>query len=262
VTRRVHEHLVEERHEHVALLRVEREEALGALSRSMMEALLAYAEELAGDEDVAALVLTGTGRGFVAGADVAHYRGASGAAFDAYQRIGRRAFAAVAALPQPTIAAVNGYALGGGFELALCCDLIVASHEAVFGLPEVKLGLLPGGGGSQRLARAVGTRLAKELLMTGRSMKAEEADRRGLLSRVVEPAELQEAALDLARRLAERPRLAVREAKRLVDDGVEMALDAAWTFEQRVLSALFATDDAREGIEAFLDKRRPAFHGR
>jgi enoyl-CoA hydratase len=260
--RQVHEHLVEERDGAVALLRIDREPALGALSRSMVEALLGYLGELAGDRDVRALVVTGTGRGFIAGADVAEYHEVSQFAFDDYQRLSRRAFASLAALPQPTIAAVNGFALGGGFEVALACDLIVASSDARFGLPEVKLGLLPGGGGSQRLARAIGARATKELVMTGRTMRAEEADRRGLLSRVVAPEELRESALALAAKLSERAPLAVREAKRLVDDGLEMSLDAAWTFEQRVLSALFASDDATEGIQAFIDKRDPSFDGR
>lgn len=259
---RVHEHLVEDRRDRVAILRVDREEALGALSRGMVEALLDYLGELAADEEVRVLVLTGTGRGFVAGADIGEYHGAAQVDFDSYQRLSRRAFGALAALPQPAIAAVNGYALGGGFELALCCDLIVAATTARFGLPEVKLGLLPGGGGSQRLARAIGVRATKELVMTGRTMRPDEAERRGLLARVVEPGELLDSAVSLAEELAARAPLAVREAKRLVDDGVESSLDAAWTFEQRVLGALFATEDAREGIAAFADKRDPEFRGR
>ena len=259
---RVHPHLVEDRRDHIAVLRVEREEALGALSHSMVEALLDYARGIAADPGVRVLVLTGTGRGFIAGADIGEYHGVSQVEFDAYQRLSRRAFGSLTALPQPVIAAVNGYALGGGFEVALCCDLIVASTKARFGLPEVKLGLLPGGGGSQRLARAIGVRATKELLMTGRPMRPDEAERRGLLARVVEPEELMGAALELAEEIAARAPLAVREAKRLVDDGVEGALEAAWTLEQRVLGALFASEDAREGIQAFIDKRDPGFRGR
>ena len=260
--RRIQEHLVEDRRDRVAVLRVDREAALGALSRGMVEALLGYLQDLASDPEVRVLVVTGTGRGFVAGADIGEYHGVAQAEFDAYQRLSRRAFGALAALPQPTICAVNGYALGGGFEIALCCDLIVASTAARFGLPEVKLGLLPGGGGSQRLARTIGVRAAKELVMTGRTMRPDEAERRGLLTRVAEPEELLDVALALAAELAERAPLAVREAKRLVDDGVEAPLEAAWTFEQRVLGALFASEDAREGIQAFVDKRDPEFHGR
>jgi enoyl-CoA hydratase len=258
----MHPTLVEDRRDRVAVLRIDREEALGALSRTMVQALLEYAQGIAADPEVRVLVLTGTGRGFVAGADIGEYHDVSQVEFDDYQRLSRRAFGALAALPQPVIAAVNGFALGGGFEVALCCDLVIASTKARFGLPEVKLGLLPGGGGSQRLARAIGVRATKELVMTGRPMRPDEAERRGLLARVVEPEELMPAALELAEELAARAPLAVREAKRLVDDGVEGPLEAAWTFEQRVLGALFATDDAREGIQAFIDKRDPDFQGR
>ena len=256
------EHLVEDRRDAVAVLRIDREDRLGALSRGMVEGLLAYADSVAADPGVRVLVLTGTGRGFIAGADITEYHGAAQAEFDAYQRLSRRAFSAFSELPQPVIAAVNGYALGGGFELALCCDFIVASSAARFGLPEVDLGLLPGGGGTQRLARAIGVRATKELVMTGRRLRAEEAGRLGLAVRVVEPEELMPAALELAETLAARAPLAVREAKRLIDDGVQAPLDAAWTLEQRVLSGLFATADAGEGIQAFVDKRDPAFRGR
>lgn len=258
----IHDHLVEDRRDHVAVLRVQREEALGALSRPMVEALLGYLSGVAQDPEVRVLVLTGTGRGFIAGADINEYDGVTQFDFDAYQRLSRRAFAAVTQLPQPVIAAVNGYALGGGFELALCCDLIVASTKARFGLPEVKLGLLPGGGGTQRLARAIGTRAAKELVMTGRSMHPDEAERRGLVARVVAPEELDATAAELADTLAGAAPLAVREAKRLIDDGVEASLDAAWTLEQRQLGALFATADAHEGIRAFIERRTPDFTGR
>jgi enoyl-CoA hydratase len=256
------EHLVEDRRDHIAVLRVDREERLGALSRSMVQDLLTYATHVAADPAVRVLVLTGTGRGFIAGADITAYQGAAQAQFDDYQRLARRAYSALASLPQPVIAAVNGYALGGGFELALCCDFIVASSAARFGLPEVRLGLLPGGGGTQRLARAIGVRATKELVMTGRRLDAAEAKQLGLTVSTVEPDALMPAALSFAETLAAHAPLAVREAKRLIDDGVQAPLEAAWTLEQRVLSGLFASDDAREGIEAFMDKRDPVFFGR
>ncbi len=253
--------LVEDRRDRVAVLRVDREDRLGALSRGMVEALQRYFAELAEDPEVRALVLTGTGRGFVAGADVNEYQDVAQAAFDAYQRLSRRTFDALEGLPMPSIAAVNGYAFGGGFELALCCDLIVASTAARFALPEVSLGLLPGGGGTQRLGRAIGKRATKEIVMTGRRIPAEEAHGFGLVSRLVEPEDLMDSALGLAETLAGNAPLAVREAKRLIDDGAEAPLSAALTLEQRVLSALFATEDAREGIDAFLEKREPRFLG-
>jgi enoyl-CoA hydratase len=260
--RRVHEHLVEDRRDAVAVLRVDREERLGALSRGMVEALLGYAGEIAADPDVRVLVLTGTGRGFVAGADIGEYHEAAQVDFDAYQRLSRRAFGALSTLPQPVIAAVNGYALGGGFEIALCCDFIVASTAARFGLPEISLGLLPGGGGTQRLARAVGVRVAKELVMTGRRLKPDEAKALGVVAGIVEPGELMTSAIELAETLAGQAPLALREAKRLIDDGVEASLAAGWTLEQRVLSSLYATEDAREGIAAFVEKREPVWRAR
>ncbi|MBF8191052.1 enoyl-CoA hydratase/isomerase family protein [Nonomuraea sp. K274] len=259
---RVHRHLVETREGAVAVLRVDREEALGALSKSMVGALGEYLRELRGRTDVRVLVLTGTGRGFIAGADIGEYHNVDLAAFDAYQRLSRSVFEELEQLPQPVIAAVNGYALGGGFEVALCCDLIIASERARFGLPEVKLGLLPGGGGTQRLSRAIGTRATKELVMTGRTMKAEEADRLRLLCRVVPADDLLPTALELAQELAARAPLAVREAKRLIDDGIQQSLGAALTTEQSVLSRLFGTADAAEGIDAFIAKREPRFHAR
>jgi enoyl-CoA hydratase/carnithine racemase len=256
------DHLVLTRDGAVATLRIDRQEALGALSRRMVEALGAHLRAIRADDGVRALVVTGTGRGFIAGADVGEYDGATAAEFDAYQRLSRSVFGELASLPQPTIAAVNGYAFGGGFEIALCCDFIVASERARFGLPEVKLGLIPGGGGTQRLARAVGTRLTKELVLTGRTLYPDEADRRGLLTRLVPAGELATAAGELAATLAAAAPLAVREGKRVVDDGVRQDLDAALTAEQAALARLYATADGREGIAAFRAKREPRFTGR
>ncbi|GGO94433.1 enoyl-CoA hydratase-related protein [Wenjunlia tyrosinilytica] len=259
--RRIHEHLVETRHGHVTVLRVDRPAALGALSRSMLVALHEYFAVLRDDQQTRVLMLTGTGRGFIAGADIGEYHNTTQSAFDVYQRLGRETFDALAALPQVTVAAVNGYALGGGFEVALCCDLIIAADVAKFGLPEISLGLLPGGGGTQRLARAVGARLAKEAVLTGRKFPAQELARHGLVMAVHPADELYERALDRALDLADQAPIALRAAKRLMDDGIEMPLPVALTAEQQVLSGLFATDDAKEGIAAFVDKRAPRFTG-
>lgn len=260
--RRIHDHLVEERHGPVAIVRVDRGNRLGALSRGMVEALGPYLSRLADDVDVRVLILTGTGRGFVAGADIGEYHDVTQHDFDAYQRLSRKVFGAVAELPQVTIAAVNGYALGGGFELALCCDLIVAAESARFGLPEIDLGLLPGGGGTQRLARAVGERITKELVLTGRRMYPAEAAARGLLVDVVPDSELIDRAMGLAVMVASKAPLAAREANRVIHEGLDAALSTGLTLEQRVLSALFATDDAKEGVAAFVEKRQPQFSGR
>ncbi len=260
--RRLHPHLAERREAGVAVLRVDREDALGALSRGILERLHDYLIALRDDREVRALVLTGTGRGFIAGADITEYHGADQAAFDDYQRLGRATYDALAALPQPTIAAVNGYALGGGFEVVLCCDLVVASERAKFGLPEIKLGLLPGGGGTQRLARAAGAGFAKELVLTGRIVPAAELHRRGLLTAICEPGRLLPEAMELAATIAGNAPLAVREGKRLIADGGHLPLEQALTLEQQVLSRLFGGADGKEGVAAFVEKRPPVFHGR
>lgn len=261
-TRRIHDHLEERRTDDgIVVLRIDREEALGALSRSIMEALRDYLAELEADGEARVLVLTGTGKGFIAGADIGEYHGVSQEAFDDYQRLGRHVFSSVEALPQYTIAAVNGFALGGGFEIALCCDAIVASERAKFGLPEVRLGLLPGGGGTQRLARALGTRFTTRLVVTGELVRAAELDRRGLLAGVHAPDEVLPAAMELAEVVAANAPLSVRAAKRLIARGMALPIDEALTLEQQVLSELFASADAKEGIAAFIDKRPPAFRG-
>lgn len=260
---RIDDHLVVRRDGAVVTVTVDREDALGALSRPMLSALDAFLPGLAADDGVRVVVLTGTGRGFVAGADIGEYHGVGQRDFDDYQRLGRRVFDAVEALPQYTVAAVNGYALGGGFELALCCDAILATERARFGLPEVTLGLLPGGGGSQRLSRALGTRFTLRLVSTGVLVPAAELYRRGLLEEVHPgPDELRDGAAALAAAVAGAAPLAVRAAKRLVRDGTAMALPDALTHEQAVLSSLFATEDGREGVAAFVEKRAPVFRGR
>lgn len=260
--RRIHAHLEERRSGGVAVLRIDREDALGALSRSIVEALGDYFTELATDESVRVLLLTGTGKGFIAGADVGEYDGVSRAEFDDYQELSGSVFGALEALPQITLAAVNGYALGGGFELALCCDLIVASERARFGLPELKLGLIPGGGGTQRLPRALGARYTKELLLTARFVHASELAERGLLAGVHPPEELLERAETLAATIAAMPPLAARAAKRVVTEGADLDLPEALVLERSTLSELFATEDGKEGIAAMRQKREPRFVGR
>jgi enoyl-CoA hydratase len=258
----LHPHIELQKIGAVELLRIRREDALGALGEGMIEAMAEYATGLAGRTDVRALILTGTGRSFVAGADIKIYHGASLGDFNAYQRRSRRMFDVIAGLPQATIAAVNGYALGGGFELALSCDLILVAEKAKLGLPEIKLGLLPGGGGTQRLPRLVGAMRAKELIFSGRMISAAEAVEYGAALESCAADDLLGRALTLATELADKAPLALAEAKRVIDDGLEAALPAGLTFEQRVLGALYATDDAKEGIAAFVEKRIPNFSAR
>lgn len=246
----------------VAILRIDREARLGALSRSMLEQMGEFASRVSQDSDLRILIITGTGRGFVAGADVTEYHGASQEDFDAFQRTSRGVFEAIAALPQITICAVNGHALGGGLELALCCDFIVVSEMAKLGLPEIALGLLPGGGGTQRLARLVGVSRAKDLVLTGRTITGSEAYAWNLAGQVCPPNEVLVRALELAKTLAKKAPLSLREGKMVIDCGLEMPLQDGLTLEQKVLSELFASTDSKEGIEAFLSKREPRFLGK
>ena len=258
----VHPNLVERRHDDgVVVLRIDREDALGALSRSILTALSDYLVGISADDAVRVLVLTGTGKGFIAGADIGEYHGVSQEGFDDYQRLGRQVFSQVEGLPQYTVAAVNGFALGGGFEIALCCDAVLASERAKFGLPEVRLGLLPGGGGTQRLARALGTRFTTQLVVTGELVRADELYRRGLLASVHPAEDVLGAALALAHAVAANAPLPVRAAKKLIADGTELPLEDALTLEQDVLSQLFRSADAKEGIDAFVAKREPDFRG-
>ncbi len=258
---RIHEHLVLTRNGPVLELRIDREAALGALNSDIMGALKEFASALSEDDDCRVLILTGTGKGFVAGADIAGYRGASQVEFDRFQRLSRTTFDSIAALPQITICAVNGYALGGGLELALCCDFILVSERARLGLPEIKLGLLPGGGGTQRIQRLVGPMRAKEILLTGRFLSAQEAVTYGIALQSLPAGSLLPAARELAGTLAAQAPLALAEGKRIINDSIDSPLPTGLTFEQRVLGALYATDDAKEGIAAFMDKRSPEFTG-
>jgi enoyl-CoA hydratase/carnithine racemase len=246
----------------VAIVTFAREEKLNAMNTAIVRRMTELFEHIDRADHIRSAVLVGRGRAFVAGADIGEYSEQSFVEFSEYQSMGRRMYEGVELNRKPFVAAVNGYALGGGFELVLACDLVVASSRAKMGLPEIHLGLLPGGGGTQKLARVVGRNRAKEFLMTGRNMTAQEGLELGVVNRVVEPEALLGEALGLAHELAERAPYAVREAKRLVNQGVESHVDVALSFEQAVLSNLYQTEDAREGIRAFVEKRRPDFQGR
>lgn len=259
---RLHSNLVLERHGDIEVLRVDREEALGALNFEIMEAIGTYVAALPGRiDEVRVLVITGTGRGFVAGADIGGYHKVGQTFFDGFQRRSRQTFDAIANLPQITICAVNGYALGGGLELAICCDFVFVNDKTKVGLPEVKLGLLPGGGGTQRLPRIVGAMRAKEIMLTGRMVSAAEAVEYGIALEACAPDALMPRAMEFAQSLAGQAPVALRELKRVIDDGMDCALSAGLTLEQRALGTLFATEDGKEGIASFIEKRDPKFVG-
>jgi enoyl-CoA hydratase len=245
----------------VALVTIDRPEARNALSFALLADLAQTLETLDEDPTCRAVVLTGAGdRAFAAGADIAELvdQTPEGLAADGHFAAWDR----IAAVGLPVIAAVRGYALGGGCELAMSCDIIVAGDDARFGQPEIRIGVIPGAGGTQRLTRAVGTGLAMELILTGRMMDAEEAKAAGLVTKVVAAEETIQAALDVATIIATMPPLAVRAAKRAVRAAAELPLEEGLRRERAAFFALFATADQHEGMRAFLDKRTPGWTGR
>lgn len=246
----------------IVRLTFNRPEKLNALSTPMVRALDGALDAIAADRSVRAVILTGAGeRAFVAGADIAEYQGNRTRAFADYQFESRRVFDKLEALPQPTIAAIRGYALGGGFEIALCCDIILCGASARLGLPEGLLGLSPGGGGSQRLTRAVGKHMASDIMLAARRITGERAHQLGLAALVTADEELMAAAVERARAVKKVAPLAAAEMKRLIRQGADAALPTALGFEQEVLLRLYGTRDGQEGIDAFLEKRDPDFRG-
>jgi enoyl-CoA hydratase len=250
-----------DRRDRVAILTLERPEALNVLSSQMLADLEARLDELEGDAGTGAIVLTGAGeRAFSAGADVTGMRDAGPLDAAALSARGHRLADRLEASPVPVIAAINGFCLGGGCELALACDVRVASSAARIGLPEVTLGIIPGWGGTQRLTRLVGPGLASEMILSGRPVPADVALRHGLVTRVLEPAELLDDALALAAEIAARPPLAVAAAKRLIARAAG-DLGPGLAHERDAFALTFATADKAEGVAAFLDKREPRFTG-
>ena len=254
--------LLHQRRGPAVVLTFNRPGKLNAISSAVLGELDRRLGEAEGDPEVRAVVLTGAGpKAFVAGADIAEYAAGDHPAFVRYQAESRRLFSGLDSFPKPVIGAVNGYALGGGFEIALCCDLLVASGNARFGLPEGLLGLSPGGGGTQRLTRAAGPFVAADVLLAGRRLTAKDAHRLGLVAEVVEPERLLEVALDRAEQVARMAPLATRAMLGLVRTAMEAPLEEGLGQEQDALAGLHRTADAAEGIRAFLEKRTPRFTG-
>jgi enoyl-CoA hydratase len=246
----------------IATVTVNRPDKLNALNDALMAELGRAIDEAVGREDVGGVLLTGAGRAFVAGADIAELAGQNAVEGKARAERGQRTFRRFETSPKPTIAAVNGFALGGGCELAMACHIRLASDAAKFGQPEVKLGIVPGYGGSQRLPRLVGKGRALQLLLTGEMIDAAEALRIGLVNRVVPAVELLPSARTmLATILAQGPR-AVAQCIEAVDRGLDMGLDDAIALEASYFGLLSATTDKAEGMRAFLEKRAPTFTGR
>ena len=251
--------IVEYPEEHVALLRLNRPEARNALSSELRVELRDQFDRLSNDPSIRAIVLTGDMRAFAAGADIKGMVDIGAAEMMA--RNDEKNWAAIRNCPKPVIAAVDGYALGGGCELAMHADIIIAGEAAVFGQPEVRLGIMPGAGGTQRLARAIGKYRAMLMLMTAGTLSAQEAFEAGLVSKVVEGDGAVAEALSIASSIAKMPPLAVAEIKQVLLAGMEVNLETALMLERRAAYLLFETDDKRAAMKAFVNKNKPIFTG-
>lgn len=252
--------LVECRDDGVAVVRMNRPEATNALSLNLQALLSQAFTRLAGDPQVRAIVLTGGEKVFAAGGDIKSMEGAG--AIEILQRHTERVWAPIETCPKPVIAAVCGYAYGGGAELAMHCDIILAGESASFSQPEIRIGIMPGIGGTQRLVRAVGKFNAMRMLLTGKPVSAEEARLMGLVSQVLPDEQVLPEALKMARLIAAMPPLAAMQIKEVVLAGVDASLETALMLERKANQLLFATRDQKEGMQAFIEKRQPVFEGR
>lgn len=247
----------------IGLVTVNRPKSLNALNPETLIELEALFRELAQKDELTGVILTGAGdKAFVAGADISAMQDYDVLAGREFGRLGHRALNAVAALPQPVIGAINGFALGGGCELALACDIRICSENARFGQPEVNLGVIPGFGGTQRLPRLVGTGQALELMLTGDMIDAQEACRIGLVNRVVAQDELIDHCFGMMEKIGQKGPLAIKLCKEAVQSGMEMDLARACRYEADLFSVCFASADQSEGMKAFLEKRKAEFIGK
>lgn len=241
----------------VGVITINRPDALNAVNAEVMAGIISNTKTYDADPDIGCIVITGAGKAFVAGADIKEMHEKS--YMDMYLADKQSEWEGFAATRTPIIAAVNGFALGGGCELAMMCDIVLASDKAKFGQPEIKLGVTPGWGGSQRLTRAVGKAKAMDLILTGRMMDADEAERSGLVARVIPADELLDEAMKTAEEVANYSSPSVMIAKEQVNRGFETTLNEGLRFERRTFYSLFATEDQKEGMAAFTEKRKPDF---
>lgn len=250
-------HIRLEKKGNVAIATIDRPKALNALNSEVLNDLNTLVDEVNADEEIRVLILTGSGeKSFVAGADIGEMSNLTKAEGEAFGKKGNDVFRRIETLPIPVIAAVNGYALGGGCELAMSCDIRICADTAVFGQPETGLGITPGFGGTQRLARLIGPGMAKQLIYSARNIKADEALRIGLVNAVYPLEELMPAAEKLAETIAKNAPIAVRACKKAINEGLEKPMDEAIVIEEKLFGGCFETADQREGMGAFLEKRR------
>ncbi len=247
--------------EKIATLSFNRPKALNALNAQLLNEMAGALDEISGNEDIKVLILTGEGKSFVAGADISELARLNPIQARHFAGAGHRVMDRLQAMSIPVIAAVNGFALGGGLEMALSCDFIYASETAKIGLPEINLGIIPGFGGTQRLARLVGKNLAKELIFTGKMLSAEEAERKGIINKVVPADQLRGEVIKTARIMAAKGKVALSAAKQSINDGLDADLATGCAIEINAFALCMASPDAKEGTTAFLEKRQPNFKG-
>lgn len=252
-----YKYIVTETDEQLGIVKINRPDVLNAVNIETILELEDAVRRFGEDDTIAVIVITGEGKSFVSGSDISRLAEMDSLAAREYSRVGQRVLSFIENVEKPVIAAVNGYALGSGCEIAMACDIRIASEKAKFGQPEVKLGLIPGHAGTQRLARLVGLGKAKELIFTGDLIDANEALRIGLANRVVPPDKLMEETKAIARKIIDVGPTAVRVAKTVLNRGVDANLTTANSYEMEVFSMLFSTSEAKEGMNAFLEKRKP-----
>lgn len=257
-----YENVLLEKEDRVAILTINRPKALNALNNDTLLDIKRAIAEIKEDSSIDVLIITGADKAFVAGADISFMQPLTAIEGRAFGALGQAVFREIEAMEKPSIAAVNGFALGGGCELAMCCDFRVASTKAKFGQPEVGLGITPGFGGTQRLPRLVGAGMAKQMLYTADIIDAAEALRIGLVNSVVEPEELMDFVKKIAKRIVSKAQVAVRLSKVAATEGMQTDIDRSMTIEADAFGLCFATVDQKEGMSAFVEKRKPEFTGK
>lgn len=254
-----YENLIVEKADRIAILYVNRPQAMNALNYAVVNELEQAIKDIDNDKSIDVMIVTGSGKAFVAGADIAQMQMMAPVDLCDFASYTQGVFRMIENMKKPSIAAVNGFALGGGCELAMACDFRIASSKALFGQPEVGLGITPGFGGTQRLPRLIGEGMARQLLYTGENIKAAEALRIGLVNQVVEPEELMDTVKAIANKIIKNGNLAVRYCKLAVTQGMQTDIDRSMTIEANLIALTFSYPDQREGMTAFLEKRKPNF---
>jgi|LGVF01.1.fsa_nt_gb enoyl-CoA hydratase len=254
--------LLIEKKDHIGILSFNKPKVLNALDSEVLNELNSAIEYIEKDEEIYVLIITGIGKAFVAGADISEMKDMNAEQGREFGSLGSKVFRKIELMKKPVIAAINGFALGGGCELSMCCDIRIASSNAKFGQPEVSLGIIPGFAGTQRLSRIVGMAKAKELIFTGNMIKAEEAYNIGLVNKVVESDSLMEEAMKMATKIASNGQIAVKYSKVAINRGYEVDFEAGNEIETSLFGLSFATNDQKEGMTAFLERRKAKFENR